>query len=147
MSEEEKDKFQEEMKGKANEALDELEDDINKELKGKFSEQPKTKSEEEKEKEKKKKGSETKKEIKGTEEEIERKIEKKKTEYMRVYQEVKPYIDKVADDIINLLITKRWPQFKKGFPGQRLRLEGAMKYTSKRDYKGLFEKRQKMESS
>lgn len=145
MSEEEKKKFQKEIENKANKILDELEEDINKELKGKFSKQPKTKSEEKKEKIKKGKRDKTKEEIDKAKERIEKELEKEKTEYTRVYEQVKPYIDKVADDIINLLITKRWPQFKKGFPGQKLRLKGAMKYASKRDYDELFERRQKME--
>lgn len=145
MTEEDKKKFQEEMEDEANKVLDELEDETNKELKGKFSEQPKTKLEEQEEENKKAKREKTKKEIERISKEIDERLEKNKTEYTNAYQEVKPYIEKVANDIINLLITKRWPQFKKGFPGQRLRLEGAMKYVSKRDYKDLFEKRQKME--
>jgi len=145
MSEEDKKKFQKKINDKANQVLDDIEEDVNKELKGKFSEQPKTKSEEEKEKLKEESGHKTKEEIGKAEEEIERKLESERTEYTYAHEDVKQYIDKVADDIINLLITKKWPQFKKGFPGQRLRLEGAMKYESKKNYKELFAKRQKME--
>ena len=147
MSEEERKKFEEGAEKKAEETLDELEEDENKELKGKLTEQPETKSEEEKRKKEEEEEKKRREELEKIKEEIEKKLEAEKTEYDRAYGEVKPYIDRVAGDIINLFIRERWPKFKKGFPGQRLeqRLKGAMKYAAKKEYRELFERREKME--
>jgi len=145
MSEEERKKFEESAEKKAGEILDELEEDENKELKGKLSEQPGTKSEEKKRKKREEEEAKRKKELAEKIKEIERKLEKEKTEYQKAYEEVKPYIDKVAEDIINLFVFKRWPQFKVSFPGQRMRLKGAFKYEAKKDYRELFERRLKEE--
>ena len=145
MSEKERKEFEEKAEKKAEELLDELEEDENKELRGEFSEQPETRLEERKRKEKEAVEKKRKEELKKRLEEIERKLESEKTEYDKAYQEVKPYIDKVANDIINLLTSQRWPKFRKSFPGQRLRLKGAMKYTATKDYRELFERREKLE--
>lgn len=73
--------------------------------------------------------------------EIERKLEAEKSDYDRALEAVKPYIDKVAEDIINLFITARFPKFKKAFPGQKLRLKGAMDWQGRKEYRDLFERR------
>jgi len=114
-------------------------------LKGKLVEQPETKSEERKKKEREKEEAKRKKELEETLKEIEKKLEAEKDEYQRAYEAVKLYIDRVAEDLINFFVFKRWPQFKKAFPGQRLRLKGAFKYEATRDYRELFERRLKEE--
>ena len=43
---------------------------------------------------------------------------------------------------MNIFIAKRFPQYRRSFPGQKLRLKGAMKYEGQRDYRELFERRQ-----
>ena len=77
--------------------------------------------------------------------ELEKKLAESRTEYDQAYLEVQPYINKVAEDIINLFAQKRWPQFKPGFPGQRLRLQGAMDWEARNDYGRLFERREREE--
>jgi len=145
MPEEKRKELEEKAKKKAEENLDELEEDENKELKGKLVEQPETKSEEKKRKEKEEEEAKRKKELEKEIEKIEKELEKEKNEYQKAYEEVKPYIDQVAEDLINLFVFKRWPQFRKSFPGQRLRLKGAFKYEAKKDYRELFERRLKEE--
>jgi len=145
MSEEERKKFEERAEKRAEELLDELEEDENKELRGKFSEQLETKSEERKRKRKEGLKEKRREELKKKLEEIEKKLESEKTEYDKAYEEVKPYIDKVANDLINLFCFQRWPKFRKSFPGQKLRLKGAMKYIATKDYRDLFERREKLE--
>ena len=145
ISEEERKKIEESAEKKAGEILDDLEEKENKELKGKLSEQPETKSEEKERKEKEEEEAKRKKDLEEKIKEIERKMEKEKTEYQKAYESVKPYIDKVAEDIVNLFVFKRWPQFKKSFPGQKMRLKGAFKYASQKDYRELFERRLKEE--
>lgn len=147
LPEEEKEKLSEKINQKAKENLEELEDEINKDLKGKFNEQLESESEEAKKEKQSIEEKKAREEIEKIREEIESKVEKEKTEYMHAYQEVKKYIDEVVNDIIELLIAKRWPRFKKSFPGQKLRLKGAMKYESRRDYRDLFEKRGKAEKN
>lgn len=145
MSGEERKKFEEDAKGKAEKNLDGLESDLNKELKGKFSEQPETKGEERerKEREAKEKEEEARraKEIKEAKREIEKKLEAERSEYDKALAEVKPYIDKVAEDIINLFITVRFPKWRAKFPGQKLRLKGAMEWRARKEYRELFEER------
>jgi uncharacterized protein YegL len=145
MSEEERKKLEGSAEKKAEEILDEVEDDENKELKGKLSEQPETREEEKKRKEKEEEETKRKKELEEKIKEIEKKLEEEKTDYQKSYEVVKQYIDKVAEDLINLFVSKRWPQFQKSFPGQRLRLKGAFKYAAQKDYRDLFEHRQKEE--
>lgn len=145
MSEEERKKLEESAEKKAEEALDSLEEDLNKELKGKFSEQPETKMEEKKRKEKEEEEKKRMKELEKALKEIEEKLEREKTEYQKAYEAVKQYIDKVAEDLINLFVFERWPRFRKSFPGQRLRLKGAFKYEATKDYRELFERRLKKE--
>jgi uncharacterized protein YegL len=145
MPEEKRKELEKRAKKKAEEILDDLEENENKELKGKLVEQPETKSEERKKKERDEKEAKRKKELEETLKEIEKKLEAEKDEYQRAYEAVKPYIDRVAEDLINFFVFKRWPQFKKAFPGQRLRLKGAFKYEATRDYRELFERRLKEE--
>lgn len=146
MTEEERDKILSEAEKKAKELLDELESDLDKTIRGKFSDQPETKAEEKerveaeiKEAEEAKKRA---KELADARKEFTKKLEAEKDDYQRAFEEVKPYIDKVAEDLMNIFITKRFPQYRRGFPGQKLRLKGAMKYEGQRDYKELFERRQ-----
>jgi len=145
MPEEKRKELEEKARKKAEEALDDLEEEENKELKGKLVEQPETKSEERKRKKREEEEAKRKKELERVLKEIEKKLEAEKDEYQRAYEAVKPYIDQVAEDLINLFVFKRWPQFKKAFPGQRLRLKGAFKYEATKDYRELFERRLKEE--
>jgi len=142
---EQREKIEEQAEQKAKKNLDELEGDLNQELKGHLVEQPKTKLEEEKEKTDQAKKEEQEKksqaEVERVKKAIEEKLASEKTSYDKAYQEVKPYIDKVTDDIINLFAAKRFPKFKKSFPGQKLRLEGAREWTARHQYKNLFERR------
>ena len=146
MTEEERDALLAEAEKKAKDLLDELESDLDKIIKGKFSDQPETKADkksrievETKETEEAKKRA---KELSEARKEVNKKLEAEKTDYERAFEEVKPHIDKVADDLMNVFIAKRFPQLKRGFPGQKLRLKGAMKFAGQRDYKELFERRQ-----
>ena len=146
MTEEERDAILAAAEKKAKDLLDELEADLDKTIKGKFSDQLETKADEKarikvetKEAEEAKKRA---KELAEARKEVNKKLEAEKTDYERAFEEVKPYIDKVADDLMNVFIAKRFPQLKRGFPGQKLRLKGAMKYEGQRDYKELFERRQ-----
>jgi hypothetical protein len=151
MSEEERENFFTEMEVKAREILDELETDLDKIIKGKFSDQPETKTEEKGREEFERKEAEDAKkiaeELAAARKELDKKLEAEKSEYQRAYEEVKPYIDKVADDLMNIFIVKRFPLFRPGFPGQKLRLKGAMAYEGQKDYKGLFERRLPTERS
>lgn len=145
MSEEERKKFEEGAEGKAEKNLDDLESDLNKEIKGKFSEQPETTAEEKERKEREAKEKEEAarraKEIAAAKREVEKKLEAGKSEYDRAFEAVKPYIDKVAEDIINLFITARFPKWRAKFPGQKLRLKGAMEWQARKEYRELFEER------
>ena len=146
MSEEEWGEFLAGAEKKAKDLLDELETDLDKMIRGKFSDQPETKTEEKKRVEaevKKAEGAKKiAKELVDARKEINKKLEAEKGDYERAFESVKPYVDKVADDLMNIFIAKRFPQFRRGFPGQKLRLKGAMKYEGQRDYKELFERRQ-----
>jgi uncharacterized protein YegL/ribosomal protein L22 len=149
MSEKERDTLLTAAEAKAKQTLGELESDLNKTIRGKFSDQPETKTEEKarveaetKEAEEAKKRA---KELAEARKEFTKKLEAEKDDYQRAYEEVKPYIDKVAEDLMNIFIAKRFPQFRRGFSGQKLRLKGAMKYEGRRDYKDLFERRQAAE--
>jgi len=145
LSEEERKKMEEKAEAKAEEALDGLETDLNQEIKGKFSPQPETVAEEKERKEGEAKdqaeAKERAKEIREAKKEIEKKLEAERSEYDKALETVKPYIDKVAEDIMNLFITKRFPHFKKSFPGQKLRLKGAMEWRATKEYRELFERR------
>lgn len=141
MPEEKRRELEERAKEKAEEILDDLEEDENKALRGKLVEQPETRSEERKRKEREEEEAKRRKELEEEIRRIERELEAEKDEYQRAYEAVKPYIDQVAEDLINLFVFKRWPQFRKSFPGQRLRLKGAFKYEATRDYRELFERR------
>ena len=145
MPEEKRKELEEKAKKKAEEILDDLEEDENEELKGKLVEQPETEAEEKKRKEQEDEEAKRKKELEEKIIEIEKQLEKEKDEYQKAYEAVKPYIDQVAEDLINLFVFKRWPQFRKSFPGQRLHLKGAFKYEAKKDYRELFERRLKEE--
>ncbi|MBU2508835.1 MAG: hypothetical protein ABII13_00385 [Patescibacteria group bacterium] len=145
MSDEERKEFEEEAEEKAGAALDDLESDLNDEIKGKFTEQPESKAEEEERKEReaevKEEEAERAKEIEGARKKIEQAMEAERSEYDKALLEVKPYIDKVAEDIMNLFIQTRFPVFRKGFPGQRVRLKGAMDWKARKEYRELFERR------
>lgn len=139
----------EELRKKAKDNLDGLEVDLNEELKGKMTEQPKSKKEEEeeekeRERERKKKAKRAA-ERKKARAEKEAELEAKRSEYDKTLAEVAPYIDRVAETIINALITKRFPKFRAHFPGQRLRLKGAMVWESRKEYRKLFETRMPLE--
>lgn len=145
MSEEERKKFEEGAEKEAEENLDGLESDLNKEIKGKFSEQPETKAEERERKEREAKEKEEAarraKEIREAKREVEKKLEAERNEYDKALAAVKPYVDKVAEDIINLFITTRFPRWRTKFPGQKLRLKGAMDWRARKEYRELFEER------
>jgi len=149
MDEDERKKFEEEAEGKAEGALDDLEDDLNEELKGKFVETKKSakeeKEEEEKAEEEKEKSEEKKEDLKRKQKELERKLEAQKTEYEKALTVVAPHIEKVAEDLINIFMTERFPKFKAKFPGQKLRLKGAMDWKSRKEYRKLFETREPLE--
>lgn len=145
MSPEERKKFEEGAEKKAEETLDGLESDLNKEIKGKFSEQPETKAEEkerqEREAKEREEAAKRAKEIREAEREVEKKLEAERTEYDKALMAVKPYVDKVAEDIINLFITARFPKWRAKFPGQKVRIAGAREWASRKEYRGLFEER------
>lgn len=145
MDEEEARKWQEEAQKRAKEILDEIEDEANEELRGKFSDQPESKRKEEERQKKEVEAKQKEAELEARKKAIEEQLEAKKTEYDRAYEKIQPLIEKVADEIINLFIHRRWPQFKKGFPGQTLRLKGAMRYAAKKEYNELFETRSREE--
>jgi hypothetical protein len=145
MSEEERKKLEERAEKAAEGVLDDLENEVNKDLKGEFTEQPKTTKEEEEEGEEKeeeaKKATEREKELKEIMDQIEKEMEEKKSDYDRAYGEISPYVNKLAEEVINLFMMDRFPKFRKKFPGQKLRLKGAMDWQSKKEYKELFETR------
>jgi len=145
MSEEERKKYEEEMKKRAGKNMDELETAENETLKGEFSDQPETKDEEERRKEREEAAEKGTQDLQSLKEEMEKKLAENRTEYDKAYLEVQPYVEKVAEDIINLFAQHRWPQFKVGFPGQRLRLKGAMDWEARNDYTKLFERREREE--
>jgi len=149
MDEDERKKFEEDAEGKAEDALDGLEDELNEELKGKMVKMKKSakeeKEEEEKAEEEKEKEKEKKEDLKKKQREYERKLESQKTEYEKALTEVAPYVDKVAEDLINIFMTERFPKFKAKFPGQKLRLKGAMDWKSRKEYRKLFETREPFE--
>lgn len=152
MSEEEREKLFDEAEKKAKEILDELDDELDKELGGKMSEHPETAAEaktrqEAKEKEKEE---EVKARAKARADDLARKEREQKewaqkTAYEKAMAEVAPYVEQVAEDIISAFAQKRHPAFRKGFPGQKLRLKGAMRYESSDEYTELFERRLSIE--
>ncbi|MCX6781993.1 MAG: hypothetical protein NTW66_02655 [Candidatus Magasanikbacteria bacterium] len=145
MTEEEKRKLLEGAKAKAKAILDELDTELGKELRGHMADQPETSTEESKRMEaedaERRARAKIEAEAGALREQLEQAREKNKNAYDRAFEEVKPYIDKVAEDIMNIFIAKRHPQFKKSFPGQKLRLKGAMAYESSDNYRDLFERR------
>lgn len=149
MTEEEQEELFAEMEVKARGILDELETDLDKAIKGRFSDQPETKTEaKEREKSEREESVDARKraeELAATRKELDKKSEAEKDDYQRAYEEVKPYVDKVAEDLMNIFIVKRFPQYRRSFPGQKLRLKGAMKYEGQKDYSELFERRQPSE--
>lgn len=145
MSDEEREKLEERAKEKAEQELKELEEEENKMLEGELSEQEGKRREEEKKKEREKKREKKREELEEKLEEVEKEFEKKKTEYDKTYEDVASHIDRVGEDIMNVLLQKRWPEYKTKFPGQRLRLEGARKYAARDDYTELFETRAEKE--
>src|SRR3989338_1076008 len=136
MSEEGREKFIADMEKKAGEILDELESELNNKIRGHFSDQPETKHEakERKAREEADKEAERKRieEIRRLRQEADRKTETGKGDYERAREDGAPYIDRVANDLMNIFIARRFPQKRPRFPGQTLRLRGAMKYTSRR---------------
>lgn len=145
MDEEERKDFEEKMAKEAEKDLDDLEEKENQKLKGKFKDQKDTKSEERKKKERKEKEEKRSKEIQKKEKEINENIEKEKSAYDHAYEEVQKFINDLAEEIINTLVSERWPSFRKSFPGQRLRLKGAKKYEARKEYQEMFESRKPKE--
>jgi len=145
MSEEEREKVLAGAEERAKKILDELETELGNKLRGKFSDQPETRSEEreriEREKTEAEEARKRAEEIRKAKEALEKKAEAEKNDYERAYEEVKPYIDKVAEDLMNIFIPKRFPQTRPGFPGQKMHLKGAMAYESQGEYRKLFEAR------
>jgi len=133
---------------KAQDNLDELDEELGQKMKGKFTDQPETKSEEKKRKEAEaeeaKKQAELEKELQKALDEI----ESQKSPYEKVLSEVKNEIniDKIAEEIVNLFSRSRFPQFRKGPTGQSLAgMKEVMKWESARDYKKLWKIRQPSE--
>lgn len=135
----------EEARKRAKDLMDQIEKKIVAEIKGKFSKQPETLAEErERIKREEAERIEARKredELLAIKKEINEKLEKSKSEYEKAYEEVKEYIDKVSDEIINLAVADRFPKFKKSFPGEKIRLKGAMAWKAKKEYKEVFEKK------
>ncbi len=145
LSEEDRKKWEEKAAKAAEDSLDGLEDDLNKELKGHFVKQKKSAKEEKEDEEKKKEDKAKERENRKTLRDLEKKLEAQKSEYDKAYESVAKYIDDVADDLINAFILERFPKFKTRFPGQRLRLKGAMKWAATKEYRELFETRKTLE--
>ncbi len=145
MSPEEREAVIAEMEEKAKGVFEGLETDLVKELRGRFSDQPETTTEERERQRREEDAAEVAKkraaDLAKAKEELERRLEEQKSEYQKAYEEIKPYIDKVAEDLMNIFIAKRFPQFRARFPGQKLRLQGAMDYESRKEYRKLFEAR------
>ncbi|NCS71654.1 MAG: hypothetical protein GW775_00075 [Candidatus Magasanikbacteria bacterium] len=145
MGEEERSQLIAEAEQKAQDGIDGLEADLNQEIKGKLADQPETKSEEKKrmEEEDNDRQAEEKRrqEINDKLQEFEKKDNVTKNEYQRAMNEVAQYIGKITDDILDALTAKRFPRFRRAFPGQKVRLKGAMKYEGQKDYRELFDTR------
>lgn len=145
MPADEREKLEQEAAAIARKIFGELQEEANEELTGHFAEQPETEAEEqarlEREQELAEQEAQRLAELKRIRKELEVKERAKKTEYDLAYDQVHPYIERVAEDIINLFISKRFPEFKKGFPGQKVRLQGAMDWKSRKEYRELFERR------
>jgi len=148
MSDEEKEKALSEAEKKAKGILDELDNEMDKELGGKMIEHPETATEgkerQDTEDEEQKNAAQKKEQVdveeKARKERAKKELQRKSA-YEKARVEVAPFIEKVAEDIINAFAQKRHPTFRKGFPGQKLRLKGAMRYESSDDYDELFERR------
>jgi len=145
MPAEEREKLEQEALAIARRIFGELQEESNEELGGHFVEYPETEAEEqarlEREKELARLEAQRLAELKRIREKLEAEERAGKTEYDLAYDEVHPYIEKVAEDIINLFVSRRFPEFKKGFPGQKIRLQGAMDWQARQEYRELFERR------
>jgi len=122
----------EELQDKAKKQLEDFEDAINKELKGKLNKDKPESHKERRKKEVKEKEAEKERErVEKEREEIEKKLEKmrreKMTEYDKAYEEVADIINSLYIRLKRFFLPERHPKWRKGYPtGSRLDLEKAM---------------------
>lgn len=123
-----------ELEQQAKENLEALEDKLNQETQGKLN-LDKIESHQEKKDQLKKEETEAEKtkqereEIERTRKEIQERIEKEMSEYDKYYQQVKPIIEELYDELKKVFLPQRHPQWKKGYPsGSRLDLLKAMQF-------------------
>lgn len=129
----------------AKKGMEDLNTAVTVELRGEFSDQPETVGEEKARLAAEAEVAEAEKhraaEVAKIKAELEKKLEASRDAYQTAFEEVKPYVDILSDKLLEILVAKRFPQFRRSFPGQKLRLAGAMKFKSSRDYSELFERR------
>jgi hypothetical protein len=142
------DEQKKELEQKAQDNLEKLEDKLNKEKEGKLnSDKPETHQERRERIETEKREREEKikeeKELEKSREELKKKIEKEMSEYDKYYQEVKPIIEDLYQELQKVFLPQRHPRWKKGYPsGSRLDLLKAMQFEAdKSKYTEIWERK------
>ena len=135
-------KKQEDLRKKAKEQLEDLEDALNSELEGKLNkDKPETHRERREREEKERRIEEEKKRIEKEEKKLAKKLEEmrreKMTEYEKAYEEVADIINALYNRLKNLFLPQRHPRWQKGFPtGSRVDLSKAMQAEADPRYLG-----------
>lgn len=123
-----------ELEQQARESLEKLEDKLNQETEGKLNidkiESHQEKMDQlEKEKVETEKTRKEREEIEKARKKTEEKIEKEMSEYDEYYQQVKPMIEELYDELKKVFLPQRHPRWKKGYPsGSRLDLLKVMQF-------------------
>jgi len=132
----------------AREALEKLEDGLNKGLSSKLDPNRPENHEEQRKSETKAEQSiqearQVKEDAARAKAEISRAREAERTEYDRAYADIAPFVDRLSDDIDRLFLPKRHPRWRGHFPvGGRLDLRKAMQFEARPEtYTELWERK------
>lgn len=134
-----------ELEEKTKERLKKLEDKLNREIEGKLNldnieSHQEQKDRLEKEKQEMERVKKEQEELEKTRKETQKKIEKGMNEYDRYYQQVKPIIEELYDELKKVFLPQRHPRWKGGYSsGSRLDLLRAMQFEAdKAKYKEIW---------